>query len=274
MKIEEFLKSLQGVTVDDLAPDEVELLKGVLGDVDPEPEAEPATAEGLLAKAVAGLTDLVKSMKGKPAEKPEDDDEDEADEDEDSAADKAEDEKEDEEDEEDEDRLEEAVKDLTAGLDKEEKVKKSMEHEVTVEDLAKSLLDQYRDENTDTEQKQNEVITDLAKAVKAQGETIEGLRKSLADMGSRPVPTLTPFELRKAIDTVAGQNGLPARDAAVAVMQKAFEHCTQTPDAVPMNKAITATDVQAVEDAYAHNNAEWLEGVKPLLARAESIVGQ
>lgn len=273
MKIDEFLKSLQGVTVDDLAPDEVELLKGVLGDVDPEPEAEPATAVGLLAKAVAGLTDLVKSMKGKPAGTPDndDEDEDEADEDEDSADDKAEDEQEDEE---DEDRLEEAVKDLTAGLDKEEKVKKSMEHEVTVEDLAKSLLDQYRAENADTEQKQNEVITDLAKAVKAQGETIEELRKALADMGSRPVPTLAPFELRKAIDTVAGQKGLPARDAAVAVMQKAFEHCTQNPDAVPMNKAITATDVQAVEDAYAHNNAEWLEGVKPLLARAESVVGQ
>ena len=219
--IDTFLKSLQGVSADDLDPSVRAELATLLGD-EPEPvAAAPTSSEGLLAKAVAGLTDLVKSMgggKGKPSM----DDDEEDDEDEEADDDEAAEKKDDEED----DRLEEAVKELAGELDdKEEKVKKSMaqENEVTVEELAKSLLDQYRAVH---EAPQLEVVSDLTKAVQAQGEEIASLKKALAEQGSRPVPTLAPFELRKAIDTKAGEMGLPDREAAVSVMQKAFEHCT------------------------------------------------
>ena len=273
MKIEKFLKSLQGVTADDLDPDERSLLKSVLGDDEPEIEDEPVSADGLLAKALGTIDNLAKAMMGGKGKAPAEKDDDEGDEEEDEdAKDEA------EEDEEDEDRLEEAVKDLAGQLDheeKEEKVKKSMGYhedaDVTVEDLAKSLLDQYRAVHADEGASVLEAVTDLAKSVKAQAAEIETLKKSLAEQGGRPVPTLAPFELRKSIDTKAGELGLPGRDDAVSSMQKAFAACTNDPDLVPMNKSITATDVQAVENAYSTMAPEALEAIKPLLARAKDI---
>lgn len=268
MKVEDFLKSLQGVTADDLAPEELALLKGAIGDTE-EPEPAPSP-EGLLAKAMNIIESLTKGRK--PEAKPEDEEEE----------DKGGKPKEDED--EEERKLAEAAELLAQQVEHEEEeekeAKKSMD-EITVEALAKSLYDQIKAGEAGTANAQTEVLSDLVKSlqtqqetIKAQGERVAKLEKSLDEIGSRPVGTqVAPFELRKAIDTQAGTMGLPAKDAAVAVMQKAFMYCTNHPDEVQMSKAISATDVQAVEGAYNSRDPEELGAVKPLIERAQSIVG-
>lgn len=281
MKVEDFLKSLQGVTADDLPADELALLKSAIGDDEPEPEAPDAT--GLLAKALGIIEGLAKGFKPKPGEKPDEDEEGKP-----KGNGKP---KPDEDEDEEERRLAEAAELLAEGEETEEQKKERMnkamgliptppEDGIDIKDFVKGVLAQVREEQEPIADKQTEVLGDLVKSLQAQQETIEAqgkviadLQKSISEMSSRPVGTqVAPFEMRKSVDTQAGAMGLPNKAGAAEVMQKAFMHCTNHSGEVQVAKAISATDVQAVEGAYASRDPEELAAVKPLLDRAQSII--
>ena len=258
-RIEEFLKSLQGITADDLDPELQAELEAVLPD-----SQETGEEKGFLGKALSIIDRLVKGR----------------------GSDKADEDEEDEEDEEDKkgEEDEEAQLEAAAALLRDKGMKKGLlvvdtnedSQEPSLEDLTKALLDGYRATEKPTTApdgaKTLEAMASLAQVVKDQEARIVEMKKALDEQARRPVGTIVPFDL-KTIDVSAGGLGMPPKDQAVSLMQKAFEHCRLHQAEMPMQKAIGATEVQAVENAYAYNDADAMRGVKPLLERAKTLVG-